>query len=155
MPPRSAKPSEIAARCNFAAAASENLSRDVTQVLKRLRDWSVGAGGGAGGPTPKNQVSRPVEAQALNPDEHGRAREEFIAAILAADAALRRAEKIRRWVMAPPPPAHPVERGLAKCCNPRGCPDDAWAERAGRCDACYRFRRRLDRDRGPDSEPAV
>jgi hypothetical protein len=152
--PRNLKPSELVARAGFIAAAGENATAQLPKVLKQLREWSTSAGGGASGPGPKNQVGRPTEAAALSVDEFARAREELVAALLTADAAMRQVERIRRWVMTPPPPAHPVERGLAKCCNPRGCPDDAWAEKAGRCDACYRFRLRTDRDRGPEPEPA-
>ena len=148
--PRNMRPSEIERRAGWIAAAAENLSRDVTPVLRNLRAWSVGAGGGAAGPSPKNQVSRPVEAQALSKDEFSQARAELVEQMMVADAALRRIERIRRWVMAPPPPSTPVERGLAKCCNPRGC--DAWATKAGRCDACYQYRWRHDRDRVVDTD---
>jgi hypothetical protein len=47
--------------------------------------------------------------------------------------------------MDPPPEKLPVDRGLVRCANVHGC--DAWAERSGRCDTCYRYLRRTDRDR--------
>ncbi|MBK9181455.1 MAG: hypothetical protein IPM45_18240 [Acidimicrobiales bacterium] len=49
----------------------------------------------------------------------------------------------------PPAPPRPQDRGLSKCANAFGCPDDAWAEpgRAGRCYACWRHRRAQAVDR--------
>jgi len=152
--PRNLRPSELERRAGWIAAAGENLSRDIGEVLKRLRDWSVGTGG-TPGPSPKNQVSRPTESAALHLDEFGRAREEIIAHIVAADQALREVERIRRWVMTSPQASDPGERGLLKCCNPRGCPDDSWASKAGRCDACYQYRWRTDRDRGDNDNARV
>ena len=148
--PRNLKPSELEAKAGWIAAAAENLSRDVRQVLKNLKDWSAEASGGSSGPSPKNQVSRPTEAAALATDQFTVDRDRFIEQLVMADQCLRELERIRRKVMAPPPPAHPVERGLAKCCNPRGC--DAWATKAGRCDACYQYRWRHDRDRVVDTD---
>ena len=56
----------------------------------------------------------------------------------------------------PPAPPKPADRGLSKCANAFGCPDDAWAEpgRAGRCYACWRHRRSQAVDRrSAESEP--
>ena len=33
------------------------------------------------------------------------------------------------------------------CANTHGCPDDAEADKAGRCSACYQYQRRTGRDR--------
>lgn len=40
------------------------------------------------------------------------------------------------------PNARPVP-----CGNSHGCPDDAEADKAGRCSACYQYQRRTGRDR--------
>ena len=113
--PRNMRPSEIERRATFVANASEAIRHDITAVLRNLRAWSVGAGGGAAGPSPKNQVSRPVEAQALSKDEFSQARAELVEQMMVADAALRRIERIRRWVMAPPPPSTPVILSRRPC----------------------------------------
>lgn len=149
--PRPHRPSELEAKLDHVGRHAQAAVDDLRTVLRRLSDWSAGASsGGTSGPTPKNQVSRPTEAAALSHDEHARKRDEIVRQVLVADAAMRQVDRIRREVMAPPPRSTPVERGLAKCCNPRGCPDDAWAVKAGRCDACYQYRWRTDRDRSPD-----
>ncbi len=153
--PRTKRPSELAQTAGFIHLAARRCQADVAVVLGRLRDWSAGASSTSSGPSPKNQVGRPTEAQALGHDQFGQLREQLVHQLLIADRAMRNVESIRRQVMDDPPSRHPEERGLAKCCNIHGCPDDAWAERAGRCDTCYRYHRRNDLDRRNPTEESA
>jgi hypothetical protein len=147
--PRNPRPSELAHTAGFIALAARRAEADVLQVLANLRDWSAGASNSSSGPSPKNQVSRPTEAQALGHDQWAQLRAKLVEHLQLADRAMREVERIRREVMDPPPERLPVERGLVRCANVHGC--DAWAEKAGRCDTCYRYLRRTDRDRRTDA----
>lgn len=149
---RTRRPSELSQTAGYIALAARRAHQDLLEVLSHLRDWSAGASNSSSGPSPKNQVSRPTEAQALGFDQWGLLRQELVDQLLLADRAMRRVEHIRRLVIDPPPERLPEDRGLAKCANLHGCPDDAWAERGGRCDACYRYHRRTDLDRRPDTD---
>jgi hypothetical protein len=111
-----------------------------------LRDFSAGPGSG-GGPSPKNQISDPTGNAALSRDSWAMMRVEMSQIINRMVLDASRLVSIEREVLAPPPPKAPVDRGLVKCCNVHGCPDDAWAIKAGRCIACYEALRRTERDR--------
>ena len=152
---RTRRPTELHHTARQLAIAADRCQDEILQVLRFLREWSAGATHSADGPSPKNQVSRPTEAQALGHDQFARMRDRLIEQLLVADRAMREVDSIRREVMSGPPPARPAERGLAKCCNMHGCPDDAWAVKAGRCDTCYRYRARTDRDRRVAPESTV
>ena len=143
--PRNPRPSELAQTAGFIELAARRARADALQVLAHLRDWSAGASNSLSGPSPKNQVSRPTEAQALGHDHWKQLRARLVDQLQVADRAMREVERIRREVMDPPPEKLPVDRGLVRCANVHGC--DNWAERSGRCDTCYRYLRRTDRDR--------
>jgi hypothetical protein len=121
------------------------LERDQAQVVANLRDWSGGLSSG-GGPQPKNAVSDPTGNAAMAVDSWGLMRAELGDLILAVYRKAKDAEKIRREVVEPPPEKEPADRGLAECCNPN-CPDEAWAVKAGRCERCYAYKWKYDRDR--------
>jgi hypothetical protein len=142
---RNRRPSEQRADLLTALGRLERFAHDHALIVARLRDWSAGVGG-SGGPQPKNAVSDPTGQAAMSTDEWGQMRQRVDDLIHQAWRAACDLEDIRRQVAAPALPKEPEERGLAKCANP-ACPDDAWAVKAGRCDACYQFRRRTDRDR--------
>lgn len=68
-------------------------------------------------------------------------------ALSAAQGSMRAVDKHVRWCLTPSPEVAKHNAGLAKCANQFGCPDDAWASKAGRCQACYEYNRRTQRDR--------
>lgn len=143
---RNQRPSEQRADLLTAISRLERFAHAHHTVTANLRDWSAGASSGSSGPRPKNAVSDPTGQAAMSTDEWGLMRQRVAELIHQAWRAACDLEDIRRQVAAPALPKEPAERGLAKCANP-ACPDDAWAVKAGRCDACYAYRRRTDRDR--------
>lgn len=147
---RPLRPSEQHRMLGDAIAWLGRLEADHATFVAHLRDWSGGLTSG-GGPQPKNAVSDPTGQSALAVDEWGQMRARSAELILAVYRSAKDLEAMRREVVSPPPPREPEERGLAKCCNPN-CPDDAWAEKAGRCSPCYQYKRRTDRDRRKSRE---
>lgn len=67
--------------------------------------------------------------------------EEYAATLLWIADHLDRLAHISAAALAQPNPT-PVP-----CGNTHGCPDDAEADKAGRCSACYQYQRRTGRDR--------
>lgn len=145
---RPRNPSELQATAATVAARAATFERDCLDVLARLRDWSNGGSGG-GGPKPKNQVSDPTGTEALGRDQFAQERRLLALELEKAWRAMCEIERIRRFVMSPPPEKEPSHRGLQRCCNPHGC--DEWATKAGRCESCYKYLRRNDRDRRVDA----
>jgi len=151
---RGRRPSEREQHLSIAGDYFARIQRDHLKVIGRLRDWSAGIGG-SGGPQAKNTISDPTGHAALATDEFGSARHRIESLIDDVCRALDRIESIRREVMAPPPTAEEVERqrsnqktgALQPCANIHGCPDEAWATKAGRCEACYKYRQRRGSDR--------
>ena len=127
------------------------LEADHAQVVASLRDWSGGLTSG-GGPTGKNSISDPTGQSALATDSWGLMRAELADLVLAVYRKAKDLERIRREVVEPPPEKQPADRGLASCANGHGCPDDAWATKAGRCDRCYAYQYKYDRDRRKSKE---
>lgn len=120
-------------------------------ITTNLRDWTNGTTT-TGGPGPKNTISDPTGNTALTVDHWATIRtrvDDHVRTLyrLACDL-----ERVRQEVAAPPLPKQPEQRGLAHCANPN-CPDDAWAVKAGRCEPCYRYRLRTDRDRRTSGAP--
>lgn len=151
---RGRRPSERERHLAIAGDYMLRLQRDHLRVISRLRDWSAGISGN-GGPIPKNSISDPTGQSALAVDEFGTARHKLEVLIDEVCKRMELIEFIRREVMAPPPTLEEVERergnqqagSLQHCANCHGCPDEAWATKAGRCEACYKYRARHGRDR--------
>jgi hypothetical protein len=136
---RSRRPSELGVLLNKAIANLEAFEDDQRHVVERLRDWSTGVSSASSGPGQKNAVSDPTGTAALGRDLWGAMRGEIEAAILAVHRSALDLERVRRTVMEPPLAKEPELRGLAHCANALGCPDDAWAEKAGQCNACRTY----------------
>lgn len=116
----------------------------------RCKEWSRG-----GFPAstdsdrrPKGQISDPTGNLAINGDDVEQLRraqyadlQEFLETAVRMEA---RHDEIMRPTIKERDPA---SRGLLKCQNLHGCPDDAWAIYAGRCASCHRYLKRTDRDR--------
>ena len=123
-------------------------------VVGRLREWTAGLSG-SGGPSSKGTVSDPTGNAALAVDEHGALRARYNRAITDLWLAVRQLDSIEREVMKPAlTHAEAQQRqenqrvgALQPCANLHGCPDDEWATKAGRCEACYRYRVRRGSDR--------
>ena len=133
-----------------AQALLEPAWRNVVPVLAELtvlaRDGyasrTPGNGDPAGG---SGGISDPVSRSALAPDEasdHIETISGLCEAILWRTTLLT--DALQPWVdlLARRPAKTPSDRGLAKCANPHGCPDDGWAVRSGRCDTCAQYRYR-------------
>ena len=147
---RQTRPSESQYAVQRALARIEMAYSDIPLMFARLREWSSDVGSSSGSVGPKNQVGDPTGNTAVNTtDENAR----MIAELHAICDSIHRdsldLDRIRRHTMAPAIPKQPEERGLEKCKNMHGCPDDAWAWKAGRCDACHTYWRRNERDRTP------
>jgi hypothetical protein len=120
-------------------------------VLDTLAQWAKGVSAGGGGRRPVNGHSDPTGSTALLGDDDARsgrlAIDEHLSHIV---RLLRDDDHLFRTVMAARDqvmPPEPADRGLAQCCN-KHCPDEgAWAVKAGRCDGCYAYWRKYDRDR--------
>lgn len=150
---RPIRPSELAAVLGRATDRLDLLGSELPQLVAALRDFSAGIRSG-GGPGARNAVSDPTGNAALATDEWALARRHLERHIRAIDAAAAACDAIRRQALTPPPPATPAARGIPKCANPHGCPDDAWADTAGRCATCYEYLRRNDRDRRLSGQPS-
>jgi|GEM_PF-5515524 len=152
--PRTPRPSERDRILQGAVDYACRIGRDYLMVTARLRDWSAGLGSGSG-PTPKGTISDPTGEAAMSVDEFGRARSRLDALVDSMCRDMSAIEQIRREVMAPPPSLEEVERQRSNqmagtvqpCANPHGCPDEGLAAKAGRCEACYKYRQRNGRDR--------
>ena len=68
-------------------------------------------------------------------------------ALQAAQGSMRAVDSHVRWCLNPPAEVTKHNASLSKCANQFGCPDDAWACKAGRCLTCYEYNRRTGRDR--------
>lgn len=133
------------------------LDNDHPKIVDRLRDWAGTISGGNGGPTAKGTVSDPTGNAAMAVDEWGQTRTRMDQLIRTMATAAADLEFIRRQVMDTDTtdPDKPNQRAatLQPCANQNGCPDDAWACRAGRCDTCYAYRHRTGRDRRIAGQP--
>lgn len=144
---RRARPSETQARLERAVAKLEDLASSHAQVVRDLRQWALGPSSSSSGPGPRNAVSDPTGQAAVNGDEWGRMLERYTETVERVVRDVANLDAIRRTVVAPVvrPEEQPI--GLVHCANMHGCPDGAWAEKAGRCNACRTFLVRTGRDR--------
>lgn len=149
---RPVRPSELAATLDRDLDLLARLRADLPRVVATLRDWSSGirSGGAASG---AGSVSDPTGHAALTADEWAGRRHRLERLVATIHAAALNAERIRADVLAPPVERAPAARGLVHCANLHGCPDDAWATKAGRCDTCYGYQRRTGRDRRLSGQP--
>lgn len=126
-------------------------------VMDHLAEWAGGVSAGGGGRRSIGGHSDPTGNRAMIGDDTARlarlAVDDHLTHIL---RLLRDDDHLFRTVMAAVDqeiPKEPEERGLAHCCNVHGCPDDAWADVAGRCPACYKYFRKNGRDRRQSGQP--
>lgn len=124
------------------------LAQQLPDLERRLTAWAKdgypsqsGAPGGAG------TISDPTAQAVVTPDRVRLDREQLHANIIRLHDIAVTLDMIRRTYMEPKPDKQPQPHTLAKCSNMHGCPDDAWADKAGRCSACYQYLRRTQRDR--------
>jgi hypothetical protein len=101
-----------------------------------LREWSAGLSSGNGGPGPKNEISDPTGNQATSRDEFGLLRSRVFEHVMEIHRRVVELDRIGRVVVDKPVEQVTTPIGLSKCSNALGCPDDAWAEKAGQCAPC-------------------
>lgn len=138
----------------LARALDDNASR-LHRIAERLptidellRAWSAGTRTGTDGPRSRGTHSDPTAAAVGKRDPFAQHRRRIAELTRTIDTATAELHSIAVDVLAPPPP-RPEDRSIPRCANVHGCPADAYADpgRAGRCEACYRYRHRHDRDR--------
>lgn len=117
-------------------------------VCDQLRDWTAAtaSGGSGGGRTTTVADPTGTAATTTTHDYASGVRARIEHHVMAIDAHAASLAKLAELVTAPPPIPDPGARGVEVCANVHGCPDDNYAERgrAGRCEACYRWRLRHD-----------
>lgn len=149
------------------------LQRELPEIQRRLKAWrrdgypSGSSGGGRGGGpviVVPDELGNPdtvhitsVEAAVFTRDEVADMDARFNAQISEALGVITAVWKIRLDVMADTDETKRAKKRqdrLQKCANAYGCPDDAWGYKAGRCNTCYQFRYRNQRDRTGREEVA-
>lgn len=123
---------------------------DFVALQRRLAIWSRdGYPTGTDRQTRGATIGDPTAAAVLAPDEVRRDREQLAQLITQAHEIMTKAEGIRSKYMTAAKQAERHNRSLTRCANIHGCPDDMWAAKAGRCLACYEYRRVNHSDRVP------
>lgn len=131
-------------------AMANTLSADFQVLQRRLALWSRdGYPSGLTGTVAGGAISDPTATAVLSPDPVRKDRERLSELVVKAHEILGEADSIRSKYMTTATQAQRHNQGLAKCANQYGCPDDAWASKAGRCSTCYEYRRRHQGDRPP------
>ena len=147
---RTRRPSERDKALDDAIAILRALKRDHRSVFDALAQWSAGISAGGGGRRSIGGHSDPTGSRAVIGDDDARAdRISLDHAITVILNAAKGADHVRRSVMAGVDqeiPKDPEARGVVHCANVN-CPDEAYADKAGRCATCYQYWRRNDRDR--------
>jgi len=154
--PRDVRPSEL--QHTLTRSLERGATLDLIAVCDQLRDWTAPTtttGGLSGQPSGAGHIADPTGNAALQtthdyPTTQRTRIEHHVRTIAASINAL---VKIAELTTNPPPLPDPADRGLVICANIHGCPDDAWATKAGRCEACYRHRLRHDTDRRLSGQP--
>lgn len=127
---------------------AQTILDDFAELQKRLALWSRdGYPTGSLNARSSGTVSDPTANAALSSDEVRRDRDELSSLIVRAHGLLRDADNIRARYMNTTINAEQHNAQLTRCENIHGCPDGAWACKAGRCTTCYQFNRRNGRDR--------
>lgn len=126
------------------------IDSEYPEIHKRFKAWSRGGfpASTGGGPGSKGAISDPTGREAIEGDDVRLLSERFHTCLelVLSNANLMKA--IRDEIMRTDRTTAEAKRDtLQKCCNAFGCPEDAWAEKAGRCNACYQYRYRNGRDR--------
>ena len=154
MSPRPIRPSRLSEL--LARSRTKLAPLDLVAVCDQLRDWTaaVATGGGGGGRTYSVADPTGTAATTTAADYAAGVRARIEYHVMTIDAHAASLAKLCALVTDPPPLPDPADRGLIQCANVHGCPDEAWAEKAGRCGACYQHHRRHDgRDRRLSGAP--
>lgn len=131
-------------------ALARTLLADHPGLQKCFTLWSRdGYPSSSGGTRVTGTISDPTAQAVLASDEVSRDRDTYNEKVIQAHQLLKEADAIRAKYMTTTERAVKHNQGLTKCANLHGCPDDAWASKAGRCSACYEYNRRNQRDRTP------
>lgn len=105
--------------------------------------YPTNSGQGARG---KNNISDPTANAALKHDEASQDRQRLRTLIIRLGDITFELDDIRTKYLKPHQPA-PTRDAPALCANMYGCPDNALAHKAGRCQECFEHKRAHDRDR--------
>lgn len=143
-----------AAMIETAIERLEEVRPTLAAVDGRLREWSLGVTAAGGGIRSKGSHSDPAGAAAVrllegSADKFAQDRNRVDRLVSEIARTTSELARLVADVMAPPLPKEPEDRGLVACANAHSCPAEAWAApgRRGRCEACYRYLLRHDRDR--------
>lgn len=124
------------------------LERDINILQLRLHAWAKdGYPSGGSSIGSKGGFSDPTGNAALGRDEVRADREEFETLIEEVSSKFLRLESIRKKYVDVQTATATHNAGLVACANQHGCPDQAWATKAGRCPTCYEYKRVNQRDR--------
>lgn len=124
------------------------LDQDFAALERRLLVWSRdGYPTGKTGSTRGSQISDPTATAVLTPDSVRKDRDRLNELILQAHDIAKEADILRGRYMAAGRQTDTHNRGLTRCGNVNGCPNNMWAAKAGRCLACYEHHRRNGNDR--------
>jgi hypothetical protein len=124
------------------------LETDFAALQGRLALWSRdGYPTRSDAPAGRSGIGDPTATAVLASDPVRRDRERLAELIVQAHDLMREADAIRATYMNAVNTASRHNNSLTKCANINGCPDDMWSVKAGRCLACYEYRRTTDRDR--------
>lgn len=126
----------------------QSLQRDFTTLQRRLIAWAQdGYPTSTGTPGSKGGFSDPTASAVINPDQVRKDREHLEQIIINVHTQLTKADAIRAQYINTNTTTTKHNNSLTKCSNQHGCPDDAWAAKAGRCLTCYEYNRTNQRDR--------
>lgn len=129
----------------------DQLHHEFTDLERRLTAWAKDgypstsgqpATSGGGG------ISDPTAQAVLAPDQVRLDREQLHANLIRLHDISVTLDHIRRTYMTPDNEKNLEQlRKLEACANQLGCPDQAYAAKAGRCSACYQHHRRTGEER--------
>lgn len=126
------------------------LHTQFTDLERRLTAWAKDGypstsgqpGSGGGG------ISDPTAQAVLAPDQVRLDREQLHASLIRLHDIAITLDNIRRTYMTTDTDKRIEQlRKLEACANQLGCPDHAYAAKAGRCSACYQHHRRTGEER--------
>lgn len=134
---------------NIAKAIIDQLTRQHNKLVATLNDLAAdsypsSAGLGA---RCKNHISDPTANAALKHDEPTQDRQRFRILTTRLHDVANELDNIRAKYLNTPTATPAPTNTPSPCANMHGCPDNNWADKAGRCKPCFEHMRTHNRDR--------